>query len=901
MLAQAFVRQGTGELRSSVFSLVVSLQQATLEAPISQPPTTHVLPQILCYGAVEVTNRVEVPHMPAPGRNSDVTAEYYRPGGQALNVALALAAWGLHPAVMGNQLGEDAYGDLIRRELERHPSVQATWLQPSDHARTPYTRIFVLPDRERYEVRYWHDQRRWTPLVPDMLAGVRLVSTDVEAGEAGNKAAQIAHLMGIKVVTTDVVAPDHTLTPLSDLIVTSVTYLRRSAPGFSSEGVPDLAERLLAGGAGRVIVTNGVEPVQVYDRQSGRCDFASFPLPPVDRTGGGDVFKAACLLGLAQDWDIEKYVRFGAAAAALWITQPSPLKRPPSLAEIEALLAERGPRTVVAAPALDANERVCPLCKRVLAAALFDKHWGMEPLVVETVRRAYPGWRRTEGACPQCVHEQYFAALQAQPTEAPLVLEGHPIYGRPDLFVLPTPVRLRANLHYTGRGITICFLDSGFYPHPDLMQPENRIVTMVDATTDEVAEGVAFREPRGVSWHGMMTSVAAAGNGALSHGRYAGIASDAHVVLVKITDARGRIHERDILRGLRWVLQNHERYDIRIVNLSVGGDRSGLGRQSGIDSLVQQLVQRGVLLVAAAGNAGRSDLYPPASAPEAITVGGIDDQNVLDPEQRRMYASNWGRMANGVLKPEVVAPSMWLAAPVLPGTRIAEQNLLLGRLWQAEDSELPALIVSTYQVLGFARSLFDEPPARQRQAVRDKMIENKFVTPYYQHVDGTSFAAPIVSSVAAQMMEANPRLSPDWVKNLLVATATRLPNEPEERQGNGMITPGRAVAAALRERFGALDEAPLSPYANYDGIHFVFYDRRARHVAVVGDFNDWNPATLPMQSDRPWQWRALLRGALPGRYRYKFLVDGERWLDDPENGDKEADGYGGFSAVLQVG
>jgi len=858
-------------------------------------------PQVLCYGAIEVTNRVEVPHMPAPGRSSNVTAEYYRPGGEALNVALALAAWGLRPAVMGNQVGEDAYGDLIRRELERHPAVQAAWLQSFDHVRTPYTRIFVLPDRERYEVRYWHDQRHWTPLEPGMLASIRLLSTDAEAGEAGRKAAQTAHLMGLKVVTTDVVAPDHTLTPLSYLIVTSVTYLRRSNPGFGGDGVPDLAERLLAGGAGSVIVTNGVEPVQVYDRIGGRRDFASFPFPPVDRTGGGDVFKAACLLGLAQDWDLEKYVRFGAAAAALWITQPSPLKRPPSMAEIEALLAERAPRSLVAMQALGESERACPLCQRVVALALFEKHWGMEPLVVEAIRRAYPGWRRTDGACPRCVHEQHASAVQARPAEAPLVLEGHPIYGRPDLFVLPTPVRLRANLHYTGRGIVMCFLDSGFYPHPDLTQPENRILTMVDATTDEIAEGAAFREPRGVSWHGMMTSVAAAGSGALSQGRYAGIASGALLVLVKISDARGRIHERDITRGLRWVLQNHERYDIRIVNLSVGGDRSGLGRHSVIDGMVQQLVQAGVLVVAAAGNAGRSDLYPPASSPEAITVGGIDDQNVLDPDQRRMYASNWGRTPNGELKPEVVAPSMWLAAPVLPGTRIAEQNLLLDRLWQAGDRELPALLISTYQVLGFARALLDEPLARQRQVVRDKMVENKFVTPYYQHVDGTSFAAPIVSSVAAQMLEANPRLSPDWVKNLVVATATRLPNEPEERQGNGMITPGRAVAAALRERFGALDEAPLSPYTNHDGVHFVYYDRRARHVAVVGDFNDWNPVILPMHSDRPWQWRALLRGALPGRYRYKYLVDGERWLDDPENGDKEADGYGGFSAVLQVG
>ena len=100
----------------------------------------------------------------------------------------------------------------------------------------------------------------------------------------------------------------------------------------------------------------------------------------------------------------------------------------------------------------------------------------------------------------------------------------------------------------------------------------------------------------------------------------------------------------------------------------------------------------------------------------------------------------------------------------------------------------------------------------QRPWIRDKLVENKFVTPYYQHVDGTSFAAPIVSSVVAQMLEANPDLSPVEVKALIVATAERLPHEPEERQGYGVITPGRAVAAALRVRYGALDDAPLSPH-----------------------------------------------------------------------------------------
>jgi serine protease AprX len=65
-------------------------------------------------------------------------------------------------------------------------------------------------------------------------------------------------------------------------------------------------------------------------------------------------------------------------------------------------------------------------------------------------------------------------------------------------------------------------------------------------------------------------------------------------------------------------------------------------------------------------------------------------------------------------------------------------------------------------------------------------------------VDGTSFAAPIVSSVIAQMLEANPRLTPQQVKRILIDTAERLPGVPTDQQGWGAIVAARAVELALQ-------------------------------------------------------------------------------------------------------
>jgi serine protease AprX len=81
-----------------------------------------------------------------------------------------------------------------------------------------------------------------------------------------------------------------------------------------------------------------------------------------------------------------------------------------------------------------------------------------------------------------------------------------------------------------------------------------------------------------------------------------------------------------------------------------------------------------------------------------------------------------------------------------------------------------------------------------------KRRDEKIISEHYKHVDGTSFAAPIVSSVVAQLLQANPGLSPNQVKKILIDTAARLPNVATDRQGWGVVRPAQAVAIALDRR-----------------------------------------------------------------------------------------------------
>jgi serine protease AprX len=367
--------------------------------------------------------------------------------------------------------------------------------------------------------------------------------------------------------------------------------------------------------------------------------------------------------------------------------------------------------------------------------------------------------------------------------------------------VLSTPLRLDADERFTGRGVTIAFLDSGFYPHVDLTTPKNRILGYRNMLHEDGDLNSLF-QPDVASWHGMMTSVVAAGNGSLSNGFYRGLAPDAEVVLVKLART-GRITDQNILDGLEWVLANREKYRVRVINISAGGDDEQHYLTDPLSQAVERCTAAGITVVCAVGNAGHlpnHPVVPPASAPSAIAVGGLDDGNSVNRAKRGMYRSSYGPTIDGLQKPEVIAPSIWVPAPILPNTPTAQQASLLDTLDKAPDDELHELIRANSGVDDELDAAIDRPVHSIRQIILLKLRQENVITKHYKFVDGTSFSAPIVSSLAAQMIEANPDLLPQDVKRILIQTAERLPHHEVDRQGWGVIDPRRAVETALSLR-----------------------------------------------------------------------------------------------------
>jgi len=398
-----------------------------------------------------------------------------------------------------------------------------------------------------------------------------------------------------------------------------------------------------------------------------------------------------------------------------------------------------------------------------------------------------------------------------------------------------------------------------------------------------------------------MTSVVCAGDGYRSNGLYKGIACDAELVLLKVQNDEGKITTGNIVGALQWVLNNHEKYEIRIVNISLSDDATGSFKQSEVDQLAEQLFEIGIVVIAAVGNDERGSVKPPANSPNVIAVGGIDDENILSIEAGKLYHSTYGKTIDELMKPELLAHAIWIAAPILPGTKEDREATVLYELLQAKDEELKKELVHS-----FSFTQLDDAVCRLndvsfiRQRVIQRIQEAKYISPAYMHVDGTSFAAPIVSSVVAQMLEANPKLTPPMIREILFSTAKRINSQAAERQGFGVIQPRKAILKILKREI--IMKPHLSPHINgsQNTIEFYVQNDCASQISLSGSFNHWAQDVLLMEPGKNGVWKIEIPMLPAGRYCYKFFVDDRMWMEDVDNPYREPDGFNGFNSILII-
>ncbi|MEK9135765.1 MAG: hypothetical protein AAB393_01475, partial [Bacteroidota bacterium] len=120
----------------------------------------------------------------------------------------------------------------------------------------------------------------------------------------------------------------------------------------------------------------------------------------------------------------------------------------------------------------------CPICRQYADTLLRTLPGTGEDLVIAKIKARHAEWTEQDGMCERCLYlnefdtvDEHFTSL----TKGTLFRQQI----KNEFALLPTPLRLNADPRFRGRGITIAFLDSGFYPHPDLVRPRNRIKAIV--------------------------------------------------------------------------------------------------------------------------------------------------------------------------------------------------------------------------------------------------------------------------------------------------------------------------------------------------------------------------------------------------------------------------------------
>ena len=509
----------------------------------------------------------------------------------------------------------------------------------------------------------------------------------------------------------------------------------------------------------------------------------------------------------------------------------------------------------------------CPLTGTPTSEEILAEVRWLAPKYIELIKQLNPNWYIEQGASPSYIHQLILRAQLANidPRHFESVQPAYPLDAEASFGALPSALRLRARPRYTGKGVTIAIIDAGFYPHPDLISPQNRIKAWVDASNDKL-HTEKFKPSDTPSWlissgrpahqwQGMLNASVTAGNGHLSHGLYRGLAHESDVVLINVFDNTHGISKKSILRAFDWLKINAKQFNVRVVGLSALANSADYIELKALDEHVDALTQKGITVVmpASHNNIRRSRL-----SSNAITVGSIDDPNITEPKPD-------DDCADDDCKPTVVIPSMQVITPILPGS----------------DAEK------------VAKDLFEKRGGKRAEAKIDTL---KLLSPHYQHVDGTPFATAIITSIIATMLEGNPRLTPSDVKNILSESAMMVPDVSNVRQGAGVIDAGITVANAVsKHRIG---KTIASPVVQQDRIALFFYDPHAHHIEVFGSWNNWQHS-LDVQQIEAGLWRATTHNLNVGQYTYKFVVDGH-WIHDPANPHKIHDDYTGFNSVVTI-
>ena len=295
-----------------------------------------------------------------------------------------------------------------------------------------------------------------------------------------------------------------------------------------------------------------------------------------------------------------------------------------------------------------------------------------------------------------------------------------------------------------GAGVTVAVVDTGVADHPDLA---GRIVAHINTSDSPAGDGYG---------HGTFVAGLIAGSGASSTGRWPGVATAARILDVQVADADGTTSLSNVLRGLQAVADRPATEGVRIVNLAMSAPTALPVHVDPLTRALDELWARGITVVVPAGNDGPDarTVTSPGTDPALLTVGALDEKGTATRGDDVVPAwSSRGPAAQGVAKPDVVAPGASVVSLRVPGSAI--------------DAAHPTARVGEQHFRG----------------------------------SGSSMATAVTAGAVAAVLAARPELAPDDVKALLMGTAYRGAGlRDADAAGLGGVDAGRAMVAPLPQR-----------------------------------------------------------------------------------------------------
>lgn len=392
-----------------------------------------------------------------------------------------------------------------------------------------------------------------------------------------------------------------------------------------------------------------------------------------------------------------------------------------------------------------------------------------------------------------------------------------PIHGLPrtDPGADAGPAKRDDNFGYTGEGVGVAIIDSGVTPWHDDLTYDGGSARVLTKGGQRVAAFVDYvngqTEPYDDYGHGTHVAGIIAGNGLASNGLRKGTAPDAHLVVLKVLDSTGRGYISNVIAALEFVAANKDAYNIRVVNMSISApvlqsvydrDEDGL-LDDPLARSTATVVDLGVVVVAAAGNLGRSALgtpqyggvTAPGNAPWVLTVGAYSQEGTANPRDDVIapFSSRGPTAIDFLAKPDLVAPGTGIMALRDP------------------SSEL------------YARKTANGAPGA------------------YLTLSGTSVAAPAVSGTVALMVQAHPGLTPNLAKAVLQYTAQFDADYDPLTQGAGYLNPRGAVE--LAEYFVTAHAGQRYPRGRTWTRKIIWGNYRLSRGALSPDANAWDVGT----------------------------------------------------------